>query len=241
MLLLGRESDAVLIRAALRRSATRSPRTGATSIGDGHMRAAAPTVEGTTQCDGANIAYEVFGPADAADVLLAQTWQVVHSRHWKLMIPYLSRHYRVVTYDPVGNGKSHRFFDRERYGDRSHMNDALAVLDATGTATAIAVGLSRGGGIATMSARPSRPDRGRRRNCSVAQLGRSVTRAEKRSTPGCSTRSRTRRGGRSTTSTTGAKTGPTSSSSSSPSAAPNLIRRSCCGRHQRRGLSETEG
>ena len=79
-----------------------------------------------------------------------QTWQIVHSRHWKLTIPYLSRHYRVVTYDPVGNGKSDRVYDPERYGDRSHLDDALAVLDATGTATAIAVGLSRGGGIATM-------------------------------------------------------------------------------------------
>jgi pimeloyl-ACP methyl ester carboxylesterase/predicted glycosyltransferase len=114
------------------------------------MRAATPVVHGTVLSDGANIAYEVYGPPDAPTVLLTQTWQIVHSRHWKLMIPYLSRHYRVVTYDPVGNGESDRVFDRERYGDRSHMNDALAVLDATDTSTATAVGLSRGGGIATM-------------------------------------------------------------------------------------------
>ncbi len=114
------------------------------------MRAAFPTCEGIVECNGANIAYEVYGPADAPTVLLTQTWQIIHSRHWKLTIPYLSRHYRVVTYDPVGNGKSDRVYDPDRYGDRSLLDDALAVLDATGTATAIAIGLSRGGGIATM-------------------------------------------------------------------------------------------
>jgi pimeloyl-ACP methyl ester carboxylesterase len=83
-----------------------------------------------------------------ADLLLTQTCQVLHYRHWKLMIPYLSHHYRVVTYDPVGNGKSDRVFDGDRYGIRSQVDDAVAVLDATDTSAAIAVGLSRGGGIA---------------------------------------------------------------------------------------------
>ena len=112
------------------------------------MRAAYPDREGFVERDGAKIAFEVYDCADAPTLLLTQTWQVIHSRHWKFMIPYLSRHYRVVTYDPVGNGKSDRIFDGDRYGIRSQVDDAVAVLDATGTATAIAVGLSRGGGIA---------------------------------------------------------------------------------------------
>ncbi|MDP9463298.1 MAG: alpha/beta hydrolase, partial [Actinomycetota bacterium] len=114
------------------------------------MRAVYPDHEATVVRDRARIAFEVYERADAPTLLLTQTWQALHSRHWKFMIPYLSRHYRVVTYDPVGNGKSDRIFDRERYGDRSQLDDALAVLDATETATAVAVGLSRGGGIATM-------------------------------------------------------------------------------------------
>ncbi|HUF98906.1 MAG TPA: alpha/beta hydrolase, partial [Ilumatobacter sp.] len=114
------------------------------------MRAALPTHEGTVECNGAHIAYEVYGPAGAPTALLTQTWQIIHSRHWKFTIPFLSRHYRVVTYDPVGNGKSDRIYDSERYGDRSQLDDALAVLDATDTATATAIGLSRGGGISTM-------------------------------------------------------------------------------------------
>ena len=114
------------------------------------MRAAYPDLEGTVTRDGATIAFEVYERAGAPTLLLTQSWQIIHARHWKFMIPYLSRHYRVVTYDPVGNGKSDRIFDRERYGNRSYLDDALAVLDGTGTSTAIAVGLSRGGGIATM-------------------------------------------------------------------------------------------
>ena len=75
------------------------------------MRAAYPDTEGIVERDGAQIAFEVYECAGAPTLLLTQTWQVLHSRHWKLMIPYLSRHYRVVTYDPVGNGKSDRVFD----------------------------------------------------------------------------------------------------------------------------------
>ena len=80
------------------------------------MRAAYPDREGIVERDGAKIAFEVYECAGAPTLLLTQTWQVLHSRHWKLMIPYLSRHYRVVTYDPVGNGKSDRVFDGDRYG-----------------------------------------------------------------------------------------------------------------------------
>ncbi len=116
------------------------------------MMARLPDRTGTTARDGADIHFEVYTCPDATapTLLLTQTWQIIHSRHWKFMIPYLSRHYRVVTYDPVGNGMSSRVYDRERYGDRSHIDDAIAVLDTTDTATALAIGLSRGGGIATL-------------------------------------------------------------------------------------------
>ncbi len=124
------------------------------------MRARLPDRAGTTERDGADIYFEVFEWSDEAapTLLLTQTWQIIDSRHWKFMIPYLSRHYRVVTYDPVGNGKSSRIYDRERYGDRSQIDDAIAVLDATDTPTALAIGLSRGGGIATLLA-ALHPDR----------------------------------------------------------------------------------
>ena len=38
-------------------------------------------------------------------ILLLPTWSIVHSRHWKAQIPYLARHFRVVTFDGRGNGQ----------------------------------------------------------------------------------------------------------------------------------------
>ncbi len=116
------------------------------------MRARLPDRAGVAHRAGADIYFEVYeGPeSQAPTLLLAQTWQIIHSRHWKLMIPFLSRHYRVVTYDAVGNGKSSRVYDGDRYGDREQLADAIAVLDATDTATALVVGLSRGGELAVM-------------------------------------------------------------------------------------------
>lgn len=114
------------------------------------MRAAAPSHEGKLVREDAELAYEVFGPADAPTLLLLPTWQILHSRHWKMMIPYLSRHYRVVTYDPVGNGNSGRVYHSARYGARPSMDDALAVLDTTETANAVVAGVSMGGHLATL-------------------------------------------------------------------------------------------
>jgi pimeloyl-ACP methyl ester carboxylesterase len=65
--------------------------------------------------------------------LLLPTWALVHSRHWKMQIPYLARHCRVVTFDERGNGRSDRPRGAEPYAIREFALDALAVLDATAT------------------------------------------------------------------------------------------------------------
>ena len=76
-------------------------------------------------------------------MLLLPTWSIVHSRHWKMQIPYLSHHFRVLTFDGRGNGRSDRPISD--YDEVDIAADALAVMDATGTDRAALVSLSMGG------------------------------------------------------------------------------------------------
>ena len=68
-------------------------------------RARYPDSEGYVSRDGVRIFYEVYGDGDPT-ILLLPTWSIIHSRHWKAQIPYLARHFRVVTFDGRGNGRS---------------------------------------------------------------------------------------------------------------------------------------
>ena len=111
------------------------------------MRARYPDIEGYAERDGFKTFYEVFGDGDTT-LLLLPPWSIVHSRIWKMQIPYLARHYRVVTFDGLGNGRSDRPVGPERYTAAEYAADAMAVLDATDTERAVVVSLSRGGAYA---------------------------------------------------------------------------------------------
>jgi pimeloyl-ACP methyl ester carboxylesterase/predicted glycosyltransferase len=106
-------------------------------------RARYPDQEGFVERDGVRTFYEAYGDGDTA-ILLLPSWSLIHSRCWKGQIPYLSRHFRVVTFDGRGNGKSDRPPDPEAYREEEFAADALAVMDATGTERAVLVSLSRG-------------------------------------------------------------------------------------------------
>lgn len=108
------------------------------------MRAREPDRRGTVERDGVKIAYEVHGDANAPTVLLAPTWSIVHSRIWKAQVPYLARHFRVVTLDGRGNGGSDRPVGAHHYVDEAYAADIVAVMDATATERATLVGLSMG-------------------------------------------------------------------------------------------------
>jgi pimeloyl-ACP methyl ester carboxylesterase/predicted glycosyltransferase len=105
------------------------------------MRARTPDQEGSVERNGVKITYEVFG-SGATTILLMPTWSIIHSRFWKMQVPYLARHYRVVTFDGRGNGKSDRPTDPAAYAKEEYAADALAVLDATDTPRAALVTLS---------------------------------------------------------------------------------------------------
>ena len=122
-------------------------------------RARYPDDEGFVERNGVRIFYEVYGQGEPT-VLLLPTWSIVHSRHWKMQIPYLSRHARVITFDGRGNGRSDRPQTPESYDEREFAGDAVAVLDATGTESAAVVGFSQGAqrGLILAAEHPERVD-----------------------------------------------------------------------------------
>ena len=89
------------------------------------------------------IFWERYGDTEPT-ILFLPTWSIIHSRTWKMQIPYLSRHCRVLTFDGRGNGRSDRPREPDAYRETEFSADALAVLDATGTESAVLVSLSRG-------------------------------------------------------------------------------------------------
>ena len=103
------------------------------------MRARAPDASGFVERDGVLLHHEVFGDG-APTVMLLPTWSIVHSRVWKMQIPYLARHFRVVTFDGRGCGRSGRPVGPAAYTHEQFAADAIAVLDATGTDTVVLVG-----------------------------------------------------------------------------------------------------
>ena len=107
-------------------------------------RARYPDESGHIERDGIRVFYEVYGSGEPT-ILLLPTWSLIHSRHWKLQIPYLARHCRVVTFDGRGNGRSDRPPEPAAYTEREFAADAVAVLDATETERAVIVGFSMGG------------------------------------------------------------------------------------------------
>jgi pimeloyl-ACP methyl ester carboxylesterase/predicted glycosyltransferase len=98
--------------------------------------------DGFVEHHNTKIHFQVYGETGPT-LLLMPTWTLVHKRLWKLQVPYLSRHFRVVVYDGPGNGRSDRPLESEPYSQDNQVAYALAVLDATGTEKAVLVALSR--------------------------------------------------------------------------------------------------
>jgi pimeloyl-ACP methyl ester carboxylesterase len=95
------------------------------------------------ESEGVRLQVEVRGQGGPT-VLLLPTWTIVHRRFWKAQVPFLARHFRVVTFDGPGNGGSDRPLDPSAYAHDTQVRHAVAVLDATHTDRAVVVGLSQG-------------------------------------------------------------------------------------------------
>ena len=120
-------------------------------------RARLPDASGFVERDGVRIAWERHG-SGTPTILLMPTWSIFTSRHWKFQVPYLARHFRVVTFDGRGNGRSDRPTEPAAYADTEYVRDAAAVLDATDTDRALVVGMSMGGAF-TLRFAVDEPDR----------------------------------------------------------------------------------
>ncbi|MEX2652399.1 MAG: alpha/beta fold hydrolase [Acidimicrobiia bacterium] len=102
------------------------------------MRARYPDREGVLDRDGVEVRYEVYGDGDPTLMLIPPS-PITHSRIWKGLIPFLARHYRVLTFDGRGNGKSGRPTDPAAHSEGENIADILAVLDAAETESAVLV------------------------------------------------------------------------------------------------------
>ena len=96
-------------------------------------RARHPDEEGFVERDGVRVFWERHGDGEPT-LLLLPAWSIIHSRQWKAQVPYLARHYRVLTFDPRGNGRSDRPPTAEAYDDDqiSPLRRGRALAEATG-------------------------------------------------------------------------------------------------------------
>lgn len=108
------------------------------------MRARQPDHDGFAERDGVKLFYEVFGDDHTPTVVLMPTWTIIHSRFWKAQVPFLARHFRVVTFDGRGSGRSDRPRGAPAYANEEYAADTLSVMDATDTGRATLVTLSCG-------------------------------------------------------------------------------------------------
>src|SRR2546430_17119246 len=88
------------------------------------MRARYPDQEGYVERKGVKTHYELFGQGEPT-ILLVPSSPIVHSQQWKAQVPYLARHFRVLTFDGRGNGRSDRPGPSEAYGVGETIADML--------------------------------------------------------------------------------------------------------------------
>ncbi len=105
------------------------------------MRAREPDTDGYVDVACGRLAWESFNDDAHTTVLFVPIDTCIHSRAWKGQVAYLAQHFRVVTVDPPGNGRSGRALDPEAYGDLALVDGTLAVMDHLGVERAVLAGV----------------------------------------------------------------------------------------------------
>jgi len=106
-------------------------------------RARLPDATGVAVRDGVRTAWASYGTA-APTLVMLPTWAIVRSALWRAQVPYLTRHFRVVTFDARGSGASDRPGTAAGYTDDQYAADTLAVMDDAGVDRAVLVAFSCG-------------------------------------------------------------------------------------------------
>lgn len=100
-----------------------------------------PAAQGFVDRDGVRIWHAVWGTSGPW-IAFAPPLQIVHSEMLKATVPYLSEHFRVITMDGRGNGRSDRPQGQQHYSFDHSYADVVAVLDAVTTERVAMVGIS---------------------------------------------------------------------------------------------------
>jgi pimeloyl-ACP methyl ester carboxylesterase/predicted glycosyltransferase len=103
-----------------------------------------PDSTGFADQGGVRLAYQIYENPGRPSIVLVPTWSIVPARFWKAQVPYLARHFRVITFDGRGAGASDRPAGAAAYQDQQYADDIVAVLDAAGADRAVLVALSCG-------------------------------------------------------------------------------------------------
>ena len=100
-----------------------------------------PVREGYIERNGVKSWYAVWGDSGPW-IAFAPIFQIAQSQILKAAVPYLAQHFRVVTMDGRGNGRSDRPRGQEAYSFEQYYQDFVAVLDAAGADRLAVVGIS---------------------------------------------------------------------------------------------------
>jgi len=96
----------------------------------------------TLDRDGVNIHYEVAG--DGPALILTHGYSAT-GEMWAGQVGPLAKHFKVVTWDMRGHGRSDYPEDQAAYSEEATVGDMAALLDAVGARDAVVGGLSLGG------------------------------------------------------------------------------------------------
>src|SRR5450759_275081 len=100
-----------------------------------------PVQDGFVERDGVRTYFAVWGESGPT-IVFAPLYQIVHMQLLKATVPYLSRHFQVVTMDLWGNGRSDRPAKPGAYSFDQYYADLLAVLDHLALKRLAIIGIS---------------------------------------------------------------------------------------------------